>query len=301
MAVGSVPVDLANPGQVFACLGFLEAADVLLADARGGFDWRDPADVRFRLAARGDEDPVARVLRFLDEATVTSWAPAGSPHGTDKWKIATGRDTSGAFPCRDTGSDVLPARLTDRAGRCIVIDHWGDQGRIGRDRAKFWAGAGGYPGVALARDALDLIRGRAALHAADPFALSAEQSSSFRFDWRRDYVPVDAGFSPNAHGAVVMQGYPVVELLAAIGLTHARPIRRRQLEYRYGVAGLADDELYDPIFLRTALGVETPPFPGMPFRLFTMRLDWPGHEGQARCITDVVEETPSVMAGSPLS
>ena len=291
MAEASIPVDIANPGQVFACLGFVEAAEVLLGNAQGGFDWRGPADVRFRMAARGDNDPVVRVLRFLDDATVTSFAPATSPHGTDRWEIQTKRDESRAFPFKDSGSDVLPARLSDGAGKDIEIDHWGDQRpQVRRDRLKFWAGAGGYPGAALARDALDLIRGRAADHACEPFALSAEQSSSFRFDWRRDYVPIDAGFSPNAHGEVVMRGYPIVELLAAVGLTNARPVRRERLEYRYGVAGLDSDDLYDPIFLRAALGTEKPPFPGMPFRLFTMRLDWPGQEGQARCITDVIEE-----------
>ena len=292
MAEGSIPVDLANPGQVFACLGFLEAADVLLGDARGGFDWRDTADPRFHLAAGGGNDPVARVLRFLDESTVGSFAPTRSPHNTHKWKIETTRDGSGTFPFRDTGPDVLPARLSDGSGNSIVIDHWGDQGRVGRDRVKFWAGAGGYPGAGLVRDALDLVRGQAVDRADDPFSLSAEQSSSFRFDWRRDYVPIDAGFSPNAHGDVVMRGYPVVELLAAIGLTNARPLRRERLEYSYGVAGLASDELYDPNFLRAALGAKRPPFPGMPFRRFAMRLDWPGQEGQARCITDVIEEIP---------
>ena len=274
MAEASLPFDLTNPGQVFACLGFVEAAEVLLGEARGGFDWRDPADVRFRLAARGGDDPVVRVLRFLDKATVTSFAPAISPHSTDKWKIETEKDDSCVFPFRDSGPDVLPARLSDGTGKDIEIDHWGDQGQARRDRVKFWAGAGGYPGAGLARDALDLIRGRAADHARDPFSLSAEQSSSFRFDWRRDYVPIDAGFSPNAHGEVVMRGYPIVELLAAIGLTNARPMRRERLVYRYGVAGLASDDLYDPIFLRAALGVEKAPFLGMPFRLFTMRLDW---------------------------
>ncbi|MCY4408546.1 MAG: type I-U CRISPR-associated protein Cas8c [Rhodospirillaceae bacterium] len=292
MAEASIPVDLTNPGQVFACLGFLEAAEVLLGEARGGFDWRDTAEVRFRLGACGGENPVVRVLRFLDEATVTSFAPAGSSHSTDKWKIETRKDDSGAFPFRDSGPDVLPARLSDGTDKAIHIDYWGDQGQARRDRVKFWAGAGGYPGAGLARDALDLIRGRASDYAHDPFSLSAEQSSSFRFDWRRDYVPIDAGFSPNAHGDMVMRGYPIVELLAAIGLTNARPLRRERLEYGYGVAGLASDDLYDPIFLRAALGSEKVPVPGMPFRLFTMRLDWPGQEGQARCITDVTEETP---------
>ena len=290
MAEASVPIDLANPGQVFACLGFVEAAEILLGEARGGFDWRNPVEVRFRLAARGDIDPIVRVLRFLGEATVTSYSPITSPHSTDKWKIETKKDDSCTFPFKDTGRDVLPARLSDRTGNDIEINHWGDQGQAGRDRVKFWAGARGYPGAARTRDALDLIRDRAADHARDPFSLSAEQSSSFRFDWRRDYVPIDAGFSPNSHKDVVMRGYPIVELLAAIGLTNARPMRRERLEYRYGVAGLASDDPYDPIFLRAALGGEDPPFPGMPFRLFTMRLDSPGKEGQDRCITDVIEE-----------
>jgi len=38
MAEASIPVDLFNPGQVFACLGFLETTDVLLGNAEGGFD-----------------------------------------------------------------------------------------------------------------------------------------------------------------------------------------------------------------------------------------------------------------------
>ncbi|MDE0372218.1 MAG: type I-U CRISPR-associated protein Cas8c [Rhodospirillales bacterium] len=292
MAEASVPVDLANPGQVFACLGFLEAAEALLGGARGGFDWRDPGNLRFRLAARGGDHPVLRVLRFLDEATVTCLVPAEASHSIDKWKIRVEQDASGAFPYRYTGPDVLPARLRDRAGMCITIDHWGDRGGTVGDRVKFWAGMQGKPGARLAQEALDLIRGQAADHADDPFSLGAGQSGSFRFDWRRDYIPVDAGFSPNQHrSSVVMRGYPVVELLAAVGLTHARPIRRSRLEYRYGVVGLAGDALYDPIFVRAALGVERPLAPGMPFRAFTMRLGWPAQEGHARCITDVIEET----------
>ncbi len=291
MAEASIPVDLKNPGQVFACLGFLEAAEILLGEAGGGFNWQDENDVRFRLAAFGSDDPVVRVLRFLDEAAVTSLAPAGSLHDTHKWKVETRKTDSKAFPFRDTGPDVLPACLSDRAGNHIRIDHWGDQAQARRDRVKFWAGSNGYPGAGLVRDALDLIDGRAVDHARDPFSLDVEQKSGFRLDWRRDYVPIDAGFSRNAHkSAMIMRGYPIVELMAAIGLTNARPIRRTKLEYIYGVAGLVGEDLYDPIFLRAALGTERPPFPGMPFRLFNMQLDWPGQEGQARCITNITEK-----------
>ena len=288
MATGDVPVDLTNPGQVFACLGLVEAADVLLGQAAGGFDWGEPALARFRLSAAGKEDPVNRVLRFLDEATVTSVAPCGSKNDTAKWGVDTIRGSS-TFPFPDPESPAkLPARLEDSDGCVVFIDYWGDATR--RDNVKFWAGAGGYPGAALTRDALDLVRGRLDNRGGDPFAVDALQSGSFRLDWRRDYVPLDAGFSPNVHADVVMRGYPVVELLAAVGLTHARPVRHNKLSYSYGVAGVSETELYDPIFLRAALGSREPPFPGMPFRRFRMQLDWPGQENQARCITSVIEE-----------
>ena len=289
MAAASIPVDLANPGQVFACLGFVETAEILLGGARGGFDWSNREHTRFRLAADDDEDPVECVLRFLDRASVQSAAPRGSPNATNRWGVETVIEESGAFPFPPPSSPAtLPALLVDGAGCGIAIDYWGDQ--TGRDNVKFWGGSAGYPGAALARDALELIDGRAAANARDPFSFSAEQSSSFRFDWRRDYVPLAAGFSPNAHADVVMQGYPVVELLAAIGMTHSRPSRRGRLEYSYGVAGVAGGDLHDPIFLRAALGTREPPFPGMPFRRFTMQLDWPGQKGQQRCITSVVED-----------
>lgn len=290
MVTAAFPVDLHNPGQVFACLGFVEAAEVLLGEAKGGFDWSGSNRARFRLASSGDEDPVGRVLRFLDKATVKSVAPADSDNSTEKWNVATAESVQPKrFPFPEPSSPAtLPARLEDDAGNIIEIDYWGDTTR--RDNVKFWAGAGGYPGAGLARDALDLIRDRVLDCVGDPFALAARQDSSFRFDWRRDYVPIDAGFSPNAHSDVAMQGHPVVELLAAIGMTNARPLRHGKLEYTYAVAGAADTSLYPLIFLRAALGATQPLFPGMPLRQFRMKLDWPGQENQARCITNVIEE-----------
>ena len=297
MAKASIPVSLFNPGQVFACLGFVEVAAVLLGTARGGFDWQNNDNVQFCLSVDGSINPVNYVLHFLKEATVTSVAPANSKNNTSKWKIKTITDIDNpdSFPFSDPSSpDVLPARLTNNKGYSITIDHWGDETNR-RDRVKFWAGAGGYPGAGLARDALDALR-LACNHSIeeysdDPFSLGTEQKSSFRFDWRRDYIPINAGFSLNNHKKIIPQGYPIVEVLAAIGLTNARPCRDSALKYTYGVAGTVDASLYDPIFLRTSLGSKEPPFSGMPFRLFTMQLGWPGQEGQARCITNVFEET----------
>ncbi len=287
MAEAAIPVDLFNPGQVFACLGFLEAAEILLGEAEGGFDWSDETNVKFRLRAQGAENPVAAVLAFLAEAEVKTVAPLRSEHRTEKWNVPTALLREGdPFPFPDPPSPAtLPACLWVGT-RSLMLDHWGDA--TVRDNVKFWAGAAGYPGAALARDALALARPKPESALADPFAVSAPQSSSFRFEWRRDYIPIDAGFSPNEHGQITMMGYPLTEVLAAVGLAHARPQRLTKLEYRYGVAsgGIADVRL-DPMFLRVALGCSQLPFPQ---RTFRMQLGWPGQENQARCILNVIEE-----------
>jgi CRISPR-associated protein Csx14 len=279
---------------VFACLGLVEAADVVLGDVEGAFDWSVAGETRFRLRASGDESPVARVLRFLDEAEVTAVVPAGSKN-VERWSQAWGMqpevvDPKLGYPFPDPSSPATLACVLFDGHHRLTIEHWGD---ATRDNVKFWAGAGGYPGAALARDALALVRGRAAAGAADPFSIAAPQSSSFRFDWRRDYIPIDAGFSLNSHGHISTVGYPLVELLAAVGLNHARPMRpdrRNKLEYAYAVVGQAEHDIdiwLPPSLLRVALGRVPLPFPT---RRFRMLLDWPGQEGQARSITTVTEE-----------
>lgn len=294
VAEASIPVDVFNPGQVFACIGFVEAAEVLLGGAEGGFDWSDASDVRFHLRAGGDFSPVACVLEFLDKASASAIAPAGSPN-IEGWTASWGpepkaEDRARGYPYPDPSSPAtLVCRLSD-GEQVIPIDHYGDATE--RDNVKFWAGAGGYPGAALASDALALIAGRAAGAASNPFALSAAQSSSFRLDWRRDYIPIDAGFSLNRHGSkMTTLGFPLVELLGAIGLTNARPERHNKLDYSYAIVGRAPNDgscWLPPTILRAALGAAPLPFPT---RRFRMLLDWPGQENQARSITTVTEET----------
>jgi len=296
VAESSIPVDLLNPGQVFACIGFAEAADVLLGDAEGAFVWSDPTVVRFWLRARGEVPPVPCVLAFLENAEAIAVAPARSA-SVKRWKKDWGStptlcEPGGGYPFPDPSSPATLVCLLKNGKHSLAIDHWGDQ--TVRDNVKFWAGAGGYPGAALARDALRLLSGRVQSVADDPFALSGPQSSSFRLDWRRDYIPIDLGFSLNKHDRIVSTGYPIVELLAAIGLSNARPLRperRNKLEYRYGVIGRARDSdvRWFPLsILRAALGAPILPFPTRSFR---MLLGWSGQEGQARSITVVTEET----------
>lgn len=294
MARASIPVDLFNPGQVFACLGFLEAAEQIFGPSQGSFDWTIDSDIRFQMSAGTKANPFESVLACLASAKVASLAPDKAGLTTENRDIPTTTLTAEhGFPIKPPSTPAtLPARLQCQVEGKVVsidLDHWGDS--TWRDNVKFWAGAGGYPGVGLLRDALDLVRDELGNVGEDPFAVAKPQSSSFRFDWRRDYIPLDAGFSPNDHGNVIMMGYPIVEIFAAIGLTNARPRRSEntKLEYRYSVLGVVDAEtLYDPIFLRAALGGAEM---GFPHRDFRMQLGWPGQENQARCVTNVIEET----------
>jgi CRISPR-associated protein Csb3 len=294
VAEASIPVDLLNPGQVFACIGLAEAADALLGEAEACFDWSQRDAVQFRLRARGDQHPVEHALRFLSGASVIAEAPHGSPN-VGMWNKSWGDQpkelAKGAtYPSPDPESPAtLVTALRTSEGE-LRLSHWAD---TTRDNVKFWAGAGGYPGAALTRDALDLVRGRALAAAADPFAVAVAQSSSFRLDWRRDYVPIDAGFSLNAHGGAIQTvGYPLVEVFAAVGLTHARPRRLdTKLRYLYGVIGTSRELLWLPLsLLRAALGGTPMPFEN---RRFRMLLGWPGKEGHARAITQVTEESES--------
>lgn len=292
MGRATIPVDLRNPGQVFACLGLMEAADILFGEpCTGAYLYADDEiRTQFQLDAPGSDDPVRDILRFLSQATVTALAPKGSGLRAQEEGVPTRERQDDIFPapCPDTPS-ALSARLSVPGGnRAIPLEHWQEGDAAGRDTMKFWAGAGGYSGAALTRDALALIQalGDNALAeaAADPFDVSAPQSSSFRFDWRRDYIPMEVGFSPNAHGAVTMIGFPLVELLAAIGLQNARPRPESKLSYVYGVSNAP----LPTLLARAVLGGQNA---GVPYRRFRMHLGWPGQEGQARCIIDAQEES----------
>jgi IMP dehydrogenase/GMP reductase len=69
---------------VFACLGFLEGADVILGDAEGGFDWREERQVKFALRVAGDRNPFEAVLEFLAQVEPKRWGPNGYADPTPK-------------------------------------------------------------------------------------------------------------------------------------------------------------------------------------------------------------------------
>jgi CRISPR-associated protein Csx14 len=174
MAEHTIPADLSNPGQVFACLGFLEAADVLLGNAAGGFDWRDEADVRFVLRADGEGNPFEAVLEFLAEAEPKRWAPVGyadpppkkgkgDENGDENGDEAGENDadeesgTEGehpalalslTFPAREGDRMALPIRLGGGNWPLVELGHWADGSM--RESFKLYAGNRSAHGIARA-------------------------------------------------------------------------------------------------------------------------------------------------------
>lgn len=175
MAEASIPVDLLNPGQVFACLGFMEAADILLGDAEGGFDWSKDSNTRFALRATGERNPFEAVLEFLAEAEPNRWGPSGyidlppkkgegdrdedTEEDDDAEKatasVAPLLDLSITFPAKAGDRMALPIRFGGGNRPVVELNHWTD----GSSRENFKLYSGNRSADAIARAMLKGVRG----------------------------------------------------------------------------------------------------------------------------------------------
>ncbi len=274
MAESKIPVDLFNPGQVFACLGFMELADVLLGDAEAGFDWSDPKQTLFHLSVTGDGKPVAEVLDFLRKASVERVTPVGYTDPPKKKvdveddeddedgaefhekaggvSVSPSLEGSDIFPAKDADTLSLPLRLSVSDKPAVEVNHWADGS--GRNTFKLYSGnrsAERIVGAMLAgtrekqkknqtvgdlkyKGIVQLWEERKDELIAKPFDVLTAIGGSLNFDPRGAWTALDAGYSPNTqkHGIVAS---PVVHLLAACGLEHARPVEFGVRQVRYAV------------------------------------------------------------------
>ena len=289
MAESAIPVDLFNPGQVFACLGFLEAADVLCGDAEGGFDWSDEAEARFCLRADGDENPFEAVLEFLARAEVKAVAPEGWRPKKESTK-AKAKERLEEELCRQEQSEVfpsaspetssaLPIRITNSKKR-IVLGHWADGSS--RNEFKLYAGNRSALGIAtVMQEGIARIWNEQQNNLIErPFGITTPMAGSFNFDPRGAWTTIDAGYSPNEQKHQVSAS-PVVEILAAWGLENARPDEFETRKVRYAAWGFA----LPPVLARAALvgGVAV-----VPMKRFRFELDM---SGKNKGITFAEQET----------
>jgi CRISPR-associated protein Csx14 len=115
---------------------------------------------------------------------------------------------------------------------------------------------------------------------AKPFDVLTPMGGSFNFDPRGAWTALDAGYSPDEqkHGVAAS---PVVEILAALGLEHARPEEYETRQVRYGAWGV----LVPPLLARPALaGARV----GIPVRTFTFMFGGTKHN---KVVTFAQEET----------
>jgi len=74
MNPASIPVDLRNPGQVFACLGLMEMTEVLNGPCMMRFNYSSNETLcRFELDT--SEDCIEKAVRFLARCKVVAIAP----------------------------------------------------------------------------------------------------------------------------------------------------------------------------------------------------------------------------------
>ena len=145
MAQSSIPVDLFNPGQVFACMGFLEAAELLVGNAVGSFEWGQ-SGVFFNLCANGNTSPVLVVLCFVKIADVRWLSPRDDLRERDGGitEIVPGIAASG-----DPKAPDLPGILRgeyERVSRDLPFGYWADgSGRFATTFKKSTNGASSHP------------------------------------------------------------------------------------------------------------------------------------------------------------
>jgi CRISPR-associated protein Csb3 len=251
MAQASIAVDVFNPGQVFACLGFLEAADLVCGGAEGGFEWA--AESRFALRADGAGNPFEAVLEFLAQAE----ARAVAPHGWQPPKAKGGGpvpEKSGTFPAREPNPMALPVRLRTEKAQ-VLLSHWcEDEDDTGQPGFKLYAG--NRSALKIATDMLQGATGKQGKTTlcgvatlwkdgredlvADPLGKLGPMGGSFNFDPRGAWTGLDVGYSLNDLKGPLEQkilASPILEILAAWGLEHARPVEISLRLYRYVIWG----------------------------------------------------------------
>ena len=190
----SIPVDLMNPGQFFACCGLLELADRLWPGAEGWF-----SEHIFQMQCDGQLNEIIIALANVELIPLDSDDATASP-------ILIAFQHS-------------PLRL----------DWWRDN-RAGGRQLKVWAGS--MESVGIARSMQNSMKAEA-FHDANLLDQgtvvwdvdnSANKKEPFYFDARRamNAHSRDIGFSPNKLDFTTV-AFPAVEILCLIGLQRALP------------------------------------------------------------------------------
>jgi CRISPR-associated protein Csx14 len=209
-----IPVDVANPGQFFACCGLLELADLLWPEAEGHFDV-NPHQQSFRIRTTREDAILKNLLESVKYLRFESDDLAAQTDSEDDEE--------------DDYVKVQPIKIQSPVN--LLLDWWADKS------IKPWAGR---------MEAVPILK--AMLDAVDPTSLDplnqatvayykGKKREPFYFDYRRgcNAHPLDSGFSPDTQGFKA-DCFPTVEAMCFVGLQRARPAPTgKPNQSRYGV------------------------------------------------------------------
>lgn len=198
----TIPVDLTNPGQFFACCGLLELADRLWPVTEGWFEVGKLQPV-FQIAA----PPAASLHELLINAAAL--------------QFDIGEDDDNEEDERRLEPIVVKSPVM------LVLDWWSDKS------IKPWAGSMKERLIlnAMLRsidpansDPLNNARAVFDPSRPDSGKRKPKKREPFYFDCRRgcNAHPLDSGFSPDTH-KMESNCFPAVEAMCFIGLQRARP------------------------------------------------------------------------------
>ncbi len=190
-----IPLDPLNPGQFFACCGLLQLWAMVDDTVMARFEADESMPRRAHFVVESESAvELSTLLRELRDATVV---------------LADGGEES-----------TRPVEL-GFGGRTLVLDWWLDEFRERTTKLKCWAGQ--VTTRKLFGDLLALVNPDT-----DPERLmttGALAKSKFGVDPRSAWNALDLGFSPDAHNRDAAT-FPMVEVLAAVGLQGLRPNAR---------------------------------------------------------------------------
>ncbi len=254
----SIPVDVTNPGQFYACCGLLELATATDADASGWFDvdrftirakhgpkeqianWRIEVDMQRQMVMRlsrhrNSQSRLKRIAKIEKAAEKMIKCRKGELEKANKAISQAPRlhERASLNLLKKTALEPLeaverPAAVWLRNGEQALRADWWRHGPSGE--VKTWAGGQVTIGAveAMHKAAVALLGEK------EPFdEAAAVAAKPFYFDCRSGGDAVDQGFSFDAMKNVTVLAYPVVEFLAFIGLNRFRPGGHERRVKRY--------------------------------------------------------------------
>lgn len=219
----SIPVDITNPGQFFACCGILELADRLWPGAKGWFEGS-----HFQLSADGS---LEAIMKTLADSTVTNTMTSEQRMRREELSAMSkaSRDATPGLEEEKKNLESLDRELpvVISGGISLCID-WFCDSLSGGSRFKTWAGQQSVLKIAQA-----MHSGITGSHPESPeYLWSSVRGVGLPFNFDSDLgaqgAARDIGFSfdplaTNETTRIEITCTPALELLCFIGLQRFRP------------------------------------------------------------------------------